>query len=92
MGCSVLNLAGSACSFAHGAQELGTPVASVAPSGPSGDAGNGGLWKTKSCSLDRIIRCSSDVHQMFIRSHGFSEPQGFLDLEFVFDAFASYDP
>lgn len=36
---------GSACDFAHGADELGTLVAA------SGDSGDGRLWKTKECSF-----------------------------------------
>lgn len=59
---------GSACSFAHGAQELGTPVASVAPSGPSGDAGNGGLWKTKSCKFFDLGTCQKGSNCNF--AHG----------------------
>ena len=38
-------MAGLACAFAHGAHELGKPVT------PSGEAGGGGLWKTKICNF-----------------------------------------
>lgn len=55
---------GTACSFAHGAHELGKPVASV---GPSGD-GAGGLWKTKSCKFFDLGTCQKGSNCNF--AHG----------------------